>query len=64
MRKIVAMIMICAFSLSTFSACGTPQFEDLMIGINPRGIAGDYIGITDVSDAAVTDFAVASCNVY
>ena len=58
MKRIIAMIMICAISLSMFSACGTKQFEDLMIGINPKGIAGDSIGVTDVSDAAVTDFAV------
>ena len=58
MKRIIAMIMICALSLSVFSACGVPQAEDLMIGINPKGIAGDYIGVTDVSNAAVTDFAV------
>ena len=58
MKRIIAMIMICALSLSVFSACGVPQAEALMIGINPKGIAGDYIGVTDVSNAAVTDFAV------
>ena len=58
MKRIIAMIMICALSLSVFSACGLPQAEDLMVGINPKGIAGDYIGVTDVSNVAVTDFAV------
>ena len=59
MKRILSIIMLCALSLSMFSACNTKQSENLMIGINPQGIAGDYIGgVTDVSDAAVTDFAV------
>jgi len=58
MKRITAMIMLLAISLSMFSACGAPQAQDLMIGINPKGIAGDSIEITDVSNAAVTDFAV------
>ena len=58
MKKIVAMIMICTLALSTLSACGAAQFEDLMKGITPNGKSGSNVEITDVSDAAVTDFAV------
>ena len=58
MKRIVAMIMICALALSTLSACGVPQFEDLMKGITPSGKSGSNVEITNVSDAAVTDFAV------
>ena len=58
MKRIVAMIMICALALSTLSACGVPQFDDLMKGITPSGKSGSNVEITDVSDAAVTDFSV------
>lgn len=58
MKRIIAMIMICALALSTLSACGVPQFEDLMKGITPSGKSGSNVEITNVSDAAVTDFAV------
>ena len=58
MKRIIAMIMICALALSTLSACGAAQFEDLMKGITPSGKSGSNVEITDVSDAAVTDFAV------
>ena len=58
MKRIIAMIMICALALSTLSACGVPQFDDLMKGITPSGKSGSNVEITDVSDAAVTDFAV------
>ena len=58
MRRIAAIIIICALALSTLSACGVPQFEDLMKGITPSGKSGSNVEITDVSDAAVADFAV------
>ena len=58
MKRIIAMIMICALALSTLSACGVPQFDDLMKGITPSGKSGSNVEITDVSDAAVTDFSV------
>lgn len=58
MKRITAIILICALALSTLTACGAPQSENLMNGITPNGKSREEIQITDVSDAAVTDFAL------
>ncbi len=58
MKRFLSFVLVMVFALSAFTACGVPQFDDLMDGITPRGNAGDAAELTDVSDAAVTDFAV------
>ena len=58
MKRITAIITLCALALSILAACATPKSEDLMNGITPNGKSGEEIQITDVSDAAVTDFAL------
>ena len=58
MKRFLSFVLVIVFALSAFTACGVPQFDDLMDGITPRGNAGDAAELTDVSDAAVTDFAI------
>ncbi len=58
MKRIIAIIMVCILALSTLAACAEPQSEDLMKGIKSNNKSGDDVNITDVSNAAVTDFAV------
>ena len=58
MKRFLSFVLVMVFALSAFTACGVPQFDDLMDGITPRGNAGDAAELTDVSDAAVTDFAI------
>ncbi|MBQ3255867.1 MAG: serpin family protein [Oscillospiraceae bacterium] len=58
MKRFLSFLLVMVFALSAFTACGVPQSDDLMDGINPRSNAGGDIEITDVSDAAVSDFAL------
>lgn len=58
MKRILSVFLVTMFALSAFTACGTPQSDDLMDGVIPRGKNGDDVKLTDVSDAAVTDFAL------
>ena len=58
MKRFLSFVLVMVFALSAFTACGVPQFDDLMNGITPRGNTGDAAELTDVSDAAVTDFAI------
>ena len=58
MKRFLSFVLVIVFALSAFTACGVPQFDDLMDGIKPRGNTGDAAELTDVSDAAVTDFAI------
>ena len=58
MKRFLSFVLVIVFALSAFTACGVPQFDDLMNGIKPRGNAGNAAELTDVSDAAVTDFAI------
>ena len=58
MKRVISLILTMVLALSVLSACGTPQSEDLMKNITPKGKSGDDVVLTDVSDAAVTDFAV------
>ena len=58
MKRFLSFVLVMVFALSAFTACGVPQFDDLMDGIKPRGNMGDAADLTDVSDAAVTDFAI------
>ena len=58
MKRFLSFVLVMVFALSAFTACDVPQFDDLMDGIKPRGNTGDAADLTDVSDAAVTDFAI------
>ena len=58
MNRFFSFVLVMVFVLSAFTACGVPKFDDLMDGIKPRGNTGDAADLTDVSDAAVTDFAI------
>ena len=58
MKRFFSFVLVMVFVLSAFTACGVPKFDDLMDGIKPRGNTGDAADLTDVSDAAVTDFAI------
>ena len=58
MKKIISLILTFVLSLSVFTACDTPQSDDLMDDIKPNPDAHKNVELTDVSDAAVTDFAV------
>ncbi|MBQ7922464.1 MAG: serpin family protein [Clostridia bacterium] len=58
MKRYLSFVLVMVFALSAFTACGVPQSDDLMDGINQRSNAGGDIVIADVSDAAVTDFAI------
>ena len=58
MKRFLSFVLVMMFALSAFTACGVPQFDDLMNGITPRGNTGDAAELTDVSDVAVTDFAI------
>ena len=58
MKRFLSFVLVMVFALSAFTACDVPQFDDLMDGIKPRGNTGDAAELTDVSDAAVTDFAI------
>ena len=58
MKRFLSFVLVMVFALSAFTACGVPQSDDLMDGITPRGNADDAAELTDVSDAAVTDFAI------
>lgn len=58
MKRIIAIIMTFVLALSTLTACGIPQFEDLMKEVSPKMTPSDDIALAGVSDAAVTDFAV------
>ena len=58
MKRFLSFVLVIVFALSAFTACGVPQFDDLMDGIKPRVNTGDAAELTDVSDAAVTDFAI------
>ena len=58
MKRIISLILTLVLAVSVLSACGTPQSEDLMKDITPKDKSGDDVVLTDVSDAAVTDFAV------
>ncbi len=58
MKRFLSFVLVMVFALSACTACGVPQADDLMDGINPRSNAGHGAATTDVSDAAVTDFAL------
>ena len=58
MKRLLSFVLVMVFAASALTGCGVSQFDNLMDGITPRGTPGDDVEITDVSDAAVTDFAV------
>lgn len=56
MKRILSLIL--GITISVLSACGTPLSENLMDNVKPSGRIADDTALTDVSNAAVTDFAV------
>jgi len=58
MKRVISFILTIILALSVFTACDTPRSDDLMKGIKPNPNARQNAELTDVSDAAVTDFAV------
>ncbi len=58
MKRLVSLILTLALALSVFTACDIPQSDDLMNGVNPNPDVSKEVELVDVSDAAVTDFAV------
>lgn len=58
MNRVISLILTIVLTVSVLSSCGTPQSEDMMKDIMPKDKSSDDVVLTDVSDAAVTDFAV------
>jgi len=58
MKRILSFILTFILALSVFTSCDTPQSDDLMDDIKPNPDASKNVKLADVSDAAVTDFAV------
>lgn len=58
MKHIIALMLTIILAASALTACGTPQSDDLMQNITPNPNIADNVQLADVSDAAVTDFAV------
>ena len=58
MKRVISFIFTVAFVLSAFTACDAQQSDDLMQDVKPKQSVDENIELSDVSDAAVTDFAV------
>lgn len=58
MKRIISIILTLILTLSVFTACDVPQSDDLMDDIKPNPDVAKNVELVDVSDAAVTDFAV------
>ncbi len=58
MKRIISLIFTSLLAVSVFTACGTPKPYDLMKNVNPNPNVKTDIELSDVNNAAVTDFAV------
>ncbi len=58
MKRIISLILTLVLTLSVFTACNVPQSDNLMDGIKPNPDIVKNVELTNVSDTAVTDFAV------
>lgn len=58
MQRIISLILTLVLTLSVFTACNVPQSDNLMDDIKPNPDIVKNVELTNVSDTAVTDFAV------